>query len=515
MSTKTKKRFLLLFLLVITLIFAVYLYPLHMKLPSGGDSFQYMRTVNWINTHGEIPSAYQELDYGNHAYSQPFILVLLSVFSQVTGMTEIEDLIFPGFEIFQVILLLIFGMSFYLLGSLVNRRVGFLSMFLVIASYSVIRLYMGAGMANLTSIALVNLLIYIIYAHIIKDNKARHWFLLFFLLVALYWAHKYFTFPLFGLVMMSVGLVYLARYPGKFKKWLEKMGSLLMKYWHLCLMVVVVVCAVGILLYLKYLPMVQEIWQVLVVPSSNRFMETVPLWNYDNYVGLPVFYLGLLGMLGVIFKAMKQKKWPKFYLLFGLIWIVYCFLLSLVNHLGVNFYMERFVYQMGIMMILFAALFLDTLVTWLKNKRLGMIIVVVMLCWSVIYGTNQIWILKDSSTWWLDRQIETYKYVNSITEDGEAILTNFNTLSPGYDYYFVPERRVYRGVLNEFAKDDTPERLFNFLNEKGIKHVLFTSPDRIGGNNPVLRFLKNEYYFEKIFDNGVGLIFEYRYLGNL
>lgn len=510
MSNKTEnKTAIIIGLLTIEVILSVFvfIYPVLKPVPPGVDSAVYINDVHWLVDNQTVPKPNQNTYHGSSSYLAPMTDLNISILNIITGL----DVVSPLFSIYQILLIALIVLSSYLVGKIYGNLTAILLPITVMASFSLIRLFIGSTVSNLLAFVYMNVIYYLSFRYYIT-KKFVHILLIILLFISLFLTHNYLSAPIFVATFLLYALILIfidndLRYQVK-KMFLSVNVSI--RYIGLFIIG-------GLLFYLCmiYIPVFKvakfAFWQNDTV---DKFRGAITLSQFSTYLG-PFVYT--FAILGILFYFLNFKK---NILSFRLLPFLYTFVLLILlqtSRLGINFFYERLVFLGAIMIALFATYFFSHIVLRLDNTRYP-IIIALFLTLVIPSGVNQAKTLYDNSNKITLPQIEALKLLKSVSTIDDVVYSNDNAVSGTYHDSIVSDRYIvyFSTTLNRCIENDircvsfnTPEMNDSkqYFKENGVKFFLFMKNSQEG--NSVLDQLITKYrdagYLELYLEKNVSL----------
>lgn len=445
----------LLFLEVVLGIF-VFLYPVLKPVPPGVDAMVYINDVHWLVDNKSVPKPNQNTYHGSSAYVAPMTDLNLALMNILTGL----DVVFPLFSVYQIILIVLIVLSSYLIGKIYGRFMSLLLPIAVLASFSLIRLFIGSTVSNLLAFVYMNIIYYLSYRYYLT-KKFINIPLIVLVFISLFLTHNYLSAPVFTSVFILYALILLIvdKHLRSYVK-----SSLLSINKYLRTAGIVIIVALLAYLFIIYLPVFKEaknaFWQNTV---TSKFRGAVPISQYSTYLG-PIVYF--FATLGILFYVLHFKKNVLSYRSLPLLFTLALLILMQTSSLGINFFYERLVFLAAIVVALFSVYFITHVAIRFSNSRYKMVVMALFVVMVIPSGVIQAKNLYNSSNKITRPQIEALNLLKSVSSFNDTIYSNISGVSETYHDQMVSDRYI--------AYFPTSPK--NCINHE-IRCLVFNSPD--------------------------------------
>lgn len=505
MWQKNKIKQGLLLIIALSLFSSIFLYTLARPFPAGTDGVMYFLNVDYILDTGKIPTPYQkinDLDHYYYASPHPLNSTLLSLLKLITN----QELAYFIARFYLLFLLILLGLSTFLVANLYNRRAGYFAILLMGGgSLGMNRFVNGFTIANLLAFIQINFLIYFIYKYLKSAQKKYLWLCVLFTL-ALFYTHSHLSFPFF---LLTAGLTSIIAIiwdiPYK-----NKIFSFLKTKWRIFLFIVSAGILFGLLYKFYGQAILEEGKNAFLKPPSpqERFRIGIPISQYPNYIGKFIVFFGLLGILIVL---KNFKRYLTYFRSFPLIWVAAGLLLPFSYHLGFYFYHERFLFLTIPFFSILGGIALDFIISKsFRTKAIKPIFITIFCTVVIITGSLSNKRMSDRSNFVNHNHIEGLSKLKEITNQSEIIYSNSSVISiTAHDISlsFRNIKNIDSNLSPTFENNPdayafyypNDKKSIEFFRNKNVQYFLIQKPDLYGNLylQPIeKRFENSSHYFE-------------------
>ena len=502
----------LLIVLIAVLAIIYFYYPIIEQIPVGTDAATYINEANWIVNNGDVPIPYQPTYYGFIAYVAPFTSLNIALLQEFTGL----ETQYPIMSIYQIFLILLLVFTSFLIGKIYSRLMSILLPIALLGSFSIIRLFMGSTVSNLLAFVFVSFIYYIIHQYVKNKNK-KFIALMLLSLISLYLTHKYLTAPAF-FVFIFFYAIYLFIVKHQIRTFIFSEIKKIGRY-PLGIIIISAVSSIGYLIYAFYPVIVEGITAFWQTNNGDKFRGEILTSQYGGYLGPILFSFALIG---IAFYVIKIRKHLLSFRVFPLFWIVILLVILQTYRLGIDFYYERIVFLAGVFIPLFAAYYIDFIVS--KNSlsiKFKSLIVSFFIILITVTGVNRIVELYNNSNVVTKTHIEALQILNEVSKNDDIIYSHINGVSQTNHDTMISDRYIVK-LSTDYAScpiDNFSCIAFNrpledesidFFKENKIKYFLLMKPNSEGNTNidNLVEKFSNNIYYKNLFNSNDAYLFE-------